>query len=89
MLHTKFRFIWPSAFNGDDFLEINHSETRIACGGVSDWLISKKSSPLKPLYQMNQNLIGSILGRSSIKLLIYFRSVNKHDRHRQFLFLNG
>jgi hypothetical protein len=22
-------------------------------------------------------------------LLIYFRSVNKHDRHRQFLFLNG
>jgi hypothetical protein len=31
---------------------------------VSDWLISKKSSPLKPLCQMNQNLIGSILGRS-------------------------
>jgi hypothetical protein len=29
---------------------------------VSDWLISKKSSPLKPLCQMNQNLIGSILG---------------------------
>jgi hypothetical protein len=34
---------------------------------VSDWLISKKSSPLKPLGQMNQNLVGSILGRSSIK----------------------
>jgi hypothetical protein len=34
---------------------------------VSDWLISKNSSPLKPLGQMNRNLVGSILGRSSIK----------------------
>jgi hypothetical protein len=30
-------------------------------------LISKKSSPLKPPGQMNQNLVGSILGRFSIK----------------------
>jgi hypothetical protein len=35
---------------------------------VSDWLISKKSSPLKPLGQMNRNLVGHILGRSSIKI---------------------
>jgi hypothetical protein len=35
---------------------------------VSDWLISKKSSPLKPHGQMNRNLVGSILGRSSIKI---------------------
>ena len=35
---------------------------------VSDWLISKKSSPLKPFGQMNRNLVGSILGRSSIKI---------------------
>jgi hypothetical protein len=28
---------------------------------VCDWLISKKSSPLKPLCQMNRNLVGSIL----------------------------
>ena len=33
MLPTKFRFIWPSGFRGDDFLEINQSETRIACVG--------------------------------------------------------
>jgi hypothetical protein len=47
MLPTKFQFIWPSGFRGGDFLEINQSETRIACGGlVSDWLISKKSSLL-------------------------------------------
>jgi hypothetical protein len=28
----------------------------------------EKSSPLKPLGQMNQNLVGSILGSSSIKI---------------------
>jgi hypothetical protein len=45
MLPTKFRFIWPSGFRGDDFLEINQSETRIAGKKilVSDSLISKKS----------------------------------------------
>jgi hypothetical protein len=34
---------------------------------VSDWSISKKSSPLKSLGQMNRNLVGSIYGRSFIK----------------------
>ena len=31
MLPTKFRFIWQSGFRGEDFLEINQSETRMAC----------------------------------------------------------
>jgi hypothetical protein len=31
MLLAKFRFIWPSGYRGEDFLEINQSETRIAC----------------------------------------------------------
>jgi hypothetical protein len=35
---------------------------------VSDWLISKKYSPLKPLGQMNSNLVGSTLGTSSMKI---------------------
>jgi hypothetical protein len=35
---------------------------------VSNWLISKKLPTLKPLGQMNRNLVGSILGRSSIKI---------------------
>jgi hypothetical protein len=35
---------------------------------VSDWSISKKYSPLKPLGQMNRNLVGNIYGRSSIKI---------------------
>jgi hypothetical protein len=60
-------------------LEIDQSEIRIACGGhdkhgrhrqffFSDWLISEKYSPLKPLCQMNQKLVGSIYGRFSIKI---------------------
>jgi hypothetical protein len=33
-LPTKFRFTWPSGYRGEDFfLEINQSETRMACGG--------------------------------------------------------
>ena len=33
ILSTKIRFIWPSGFRGEDFLEINQSEIRIGCGG--------------------------------------------------------
>ena len=33
MLPTKFQFIWPSGYRREDFLGINQSETRIACGG--------------------------------------------------------
>jgi hypothetical protein len=49
-------------------VEIDQLETRIATILVSDWLISKKSSPLKLLCQMNRNLVGCICGRSSIKI---------------------
>jgi hypothetical protein len=31
MLPTKYQFSWPSGF-GEDFLEIDQSETKIACG---------------------------------------------------------
>jgi hypothetical protein len=33
MLSTKFQFIWVSGFRGEEFLEINQSEKRMACGG--------------------------------------------------------
>ena len=33
MLPTKFQFIWTSGFRGEDFLEINQSEKRMACSG--------------------------------------------------------
>jgi hypothetical protein len=29
MLPTKFRFIWPSDFRGDDFLEINNQKQEL------------------------------------------------------------
>jgi hypothetical protein len=42
MLPTKLRFIWLSGFKGAYFLEINQSETRIACGGhVYYWIGTK------------------------------------------------
>jgi hypothetical protein len=34
MIPTMFRFIWSSGFRGEDFLEINQSETRIAYGAM-------------------------------------------------------
>ena len=34
MLPIKLRFIWAIDVRGEDFLEINQSETRIACGTV-------------------------------------------------------
>jgi hypothetical protein len=30
---TKLQFIWESGVRGEDFLEINQSKTRMACGG--------------------------------------------------------
>jgi hypothetical protein len=42
MLTTKFRSVWPSGFRGDDFLEINQSETRIAYGGHVCYRIGTK-----------------------------------------------
>jgi hypothetical protein len=33
MLPTKFWFICPGGFRGEELLEIDQSETRIACGG--------------------------------------------------------
>jgi hypothetical protein len=34
MFPTKLQFIWQSGFRGEDFLEINQSETRIICGSM-------------------------------------------------------
>ena len=43
----------------------NMATTVNSCFWLADF---KKSSPLKPLGQMNRNLVGSIYGRSSIKI---------------------
>ena len=43
----------------------NMADTGNSCFWLADFL---KSSPLKPFGQMNRNLVGSIYGRSSIKI---------------------
>jgi hypothetical protein len=35
---------------------------------VSDWLFFLDSSPLKPFGQMNRNLVGTIYGKSSVRI---------------------
>jgi hypothetical protein len=86
MLPTKFRFIWLSGFRGEDFKKsANQKQELTMVILVSDWLISKKSSPLKPLGQMNRNLVGSILGRSSISFSSDPMFVNGSELNEQSL----
>jgi hypothetical protein len=56
---------------------------------VSDWLMLKKSSPLKLLGQMEPNLTGSIYVRSSIKFFIWFHSANKHGHYQIYFKIAG
>ena len=61
-----------------------------ATGNSCFWLANLwKSCPLKPLGQMNRNLVGSIYGIPLLILLNLSRSINEHGHHRQFLFLIG
>jgi hypothetical protein len=52
MLPTKFRIIWPHGFRGEDFFKSANQKQELTMVGppqtilISDWLISKKSSPL-------------------------------------------
>jgi hypothetical protein len=70
MLPTKFRFIWPCSFRGEDLKKLANEKQELPVVAmfvngsailVSDWSISKKYSSLKPLGQMNRNLIGSTM----------------------------
>jgi hypothetical protein len=87
MLPTKFGLIWPRSFRGEHLgsiyvrysIKILHM---VPFGQqtwpprailFSDWLMLKKSSPIKLLGQMEPNLAGSIYVRSSIKFLNLYR----------------
>jgi hypothetical protein len=59
MLPTKFRFIWSSDFREEKKKKSSNQKQELPVAAMfvneseqtehSDWLISKKSSPLKPL----------------------------------------
>ena len=56
---------------------------------VSDWLMLKKSSPLKLLGKMEPNLAGSIYVKSSIMLLHLVPLANKHEICFSIIILSG
>jgi hypothetical protein len=57
-----------------------------AAGNSCFWLVYfLKSSPLKPLGQMNRNLVGSIYGMSSMKIAHFVPIVCKHGYHRNLV----
>ena len=64
-----------------------HGQHRQFLFPVSKFL--KTSSPLKPLSQMNRNLVESIYWKSSIRFLISSWCDKKPGCHGQFLFLIG
>jgi hypothetical protein len=74
MLPTKFWFIWQNGFRGEEFKKSANQKQELPVAamvvngsegnGLADFF---NSSPLKPLCQMNRNLVGRIYGRFSIK----------------------
>jgi hypothetical protein len=57
---------WPAIIASFLFLSLAHLTQMVVWAIVSDWPIFQKKI-LKPLGQMNRNLVGSIFGRSSVK----------------------
>jgi hypothetical protein len=57
------KHLWKVLFCPD--ISTNMATIGNSCFWLADFL---KSSPLKPLGQMNRNLVGSIYGRSSLKI---------------------
>ena len=63
-------------------LLLNMATTGSSCFWFADFL---KSSPLKPLGQMNRNLVGSIYGMSSEDCSFRPDRLNKHCYHRNLV----
>jgi hypothetical protein len=78
MLSTKFQFIPESDLRGEDFLEINQSETRMACGGLFFSLgIPVSSINITDRHNITEILLKVALNTLTLILLCVFFIVDK------------
>jgi hypothetical protein len=68
MLPTKFRFIWTSGFRGEEFLEINQSETRIALTDRDEMSNLYRGSAIDASYQVSVHLAKRVQRRRFFKI---------------------
>jgi hypothetical protein len=68
MLPTKFRFIWSSGFRGEEFLEINQSETRIALTDRDEMSNLYRGSAIDASYQVSVHLAKRVQRRRFFKI---------------------
>ena len=68
MLPTKFRFIWTSGFRGEEFLEINQSETRIALTDRDEMSNLYRGSAIDASYQVSIHLAKRFQRRRFLKI---------------------
>jgi hypothetical protein len=68
MLPTKFRFIWTSGFRGEEFLEINQSETRIALTDRDKMSNLYRGSAIDASYQVSVHLAKRVQRRRFFKI---------------------
>jgi hypothetical protein len=62
MLPTKFRFIWPTGFRGEEFQKSANQKQE---SPVAVMFVNRSG---RKFGQMKRNLVGSIYGRSSLKI---------------------
>jgi hypothetical protein len=82
MLPTKFRFIWLGSFRGEDFSNIDQSETRIACG--CHVFSSETHQPNK--LKLSRKYLWKVLSK---ECTFCYDPLPNMALHRQFLFLIG
>ena len=89
LLPTKCRFIWPSGFRGNNFLEIDQSETRIACNShVSKCLGENEHSLKTTLHRCFLPSVGSF-GQVVSEEIFQKSTHQKQELPVAAMFING
>jgi hypothetical protein len=86
MLPTKFRFIWPSSFRGEDLKKSANQKQELPVVAMFVNGSGQKLAIFVEDYQISVHLGKGFQRRR------FFRNqpiINKHGHHRQFLFLIG